>query len=67
MSEPKKKVSVKVYFDNDMQTYNRVLALSKKTGLSVSAVAGLAIRHGLPVVEKSFQSLVKSSPVKVKS
>ena len=54
----RKIIPIKVYFQADdeagMKVVKRVETIVKRTGLSVSAVAGLAIRYGLMKVEEAL-------------
>lgn len=45
------RVPIKVYFEPSDEFLSRIEAVSVRTGLSLSAVASLAIRKGLPAVE----------------
>ena len=53
----KKRVAIKVYLSEDSEIYKRVSALSEKTTLSLSSVAGMALRHGIPSVEQSMSQV----------
>jgi len=45
------RVPIKVYFEPSDEFLSRIEAVSARTGLSLSAVASLAIRKDLPFVE----------------
>lgn len=45
------RVPIKVYFEPSDEFLSRIEAIAARTGLSLSAVASLAIRKGLPTVE----------------
>jgi hypothetical protein len=46
-----KRTPIKVYFEPSDKFLSRIERVAANTGLSLSAVASLAIRQGLPVVE----------------
>lgn len=58
-----KRVAIKVYLSEDSEIYKRVLELSQKTTLSLSSVAGMALRHGLPSVETTMQKVFDGTEV----
>lgn len=49
----KKSEAVKIYFsdENGKKVFERIENISKRTGLSVSKVAGMAVRFGIVEVE----------------
>ena len=63
-----KTISIKVYFQADdvahMKVYKRLELLTKRTSLSASAVAGMALRFGLPRVEDALLEPVQLAEVK---
>ena len=49
----KKTANIKIYFSDDAgkKVFERIENISKRTGLSVSKVAGMAVRFGITEVE----------------
>lgn len=57
-----KRVAIKVYLEAEDEIYKRVEFLASKTTLSLSSVAGMALRYGLPSVEQTMKKLFEDDP-----
>lgn len=58
-----KRIAIKVYLEAEDEIYKRVETLANQTSLSLSSVAGMALRHGLPSVEQTMNHLFEGSIV----
>ena len=58
-----KRIAIKVYLDEDSEIYKRVSSLAEKTTLSLSSLAGMAMRHGLSSVEQTMKHLFEGTEV----
>ena len=63
----KKRIAIKVYLMEDSEIYRRVSSLAEKTTLSLSSVAGMAMRHGVPSVEQKMKELFDATETLPKS
>lgn len=63
------RVGVKFYLEKDDEVLKRFEYLQKITGLSMSSIAGMTVRYGLPAVEKILEGVMNDAvvePVKPK-